>query len=195
MQQVVKYRDEDLCCPDFVDLSGQLPFRGSRPWATKFPPSGELRGSGKEAPEWVDPAAFNTISLGSSLTLDFEGSGLVPSSHRDFRESPYKEEFERFQFIASSLKRLQSTRQGFMLLGLLPMSERPIETTGIIREVLPARVFRVELPNGKLVIGHLPARLAELAEKLASCIRVDLELTPFDFEKARIVGLADNSDE
>ena len=82
-----------------------------------------------------------------------------------------------------------------MLLARLPMSERPIETTGVIREVLPARVFRVELPNGKLVIGHLPARLTGLAEKLASCIRVDLELTPFDFEKARIVGLADNSDE
>ena len=74
------------------------------------------------------------------------------------------------------------------------MSELPIMTTGIIREVLSGRVFRVELPNGKMVVGHLPGRLAGLAEELASSIRVDLEMTPFDFEKARIVGRSEKSD-
>ena len=74
------------------------------------------------------------------------------------------------------------------------MSEHPIMTTGIIREVLSTRVFRVELPNGKIVVGHLPGRLAGLAGELASNIRVDLEMTPFDFEKARIVGCVYSSD-
>ncbi len=76
-----------------------------------------------------------------------------------------------------------------------PMSEPPIVTTGVICEVLPDRVFRVELPNGKLVIGHLPGRLAGLAEELALRNRVHLELTPYDFEKARIVGPVNHSDE
>jgi len=75
------------------------------------------------------------------------------------------------------------------------MSEPPIVTTGVIREVLSGRVFRVELPNGKRVIGHLPGRLAGLAEGLASSSRVHLELTPYDFEKARIVGPVDQYDE
>lgn len=74
------------------------------------------------------------------------------------------------------------------------MPEAPIVTTGVIREVFSYRVFQVELPNGKLVIGHLPGRLAGLAEELVSSIQVDLEMTPFDFEKARIVGRVDNCD-
>ncbi len=68
------------------------------------------------------------------------------------------------------------------------MSEVPIETVGIVRENLPGEVFRVELPNGKLVYGHLPRRLAELAENLGPGQRVNLEMTPFDFDKARIAG-------
>ena len=96
--------------------------------------------------------------------------------------------------LVGSLKRLQSTHLGSMLPSRPPMSELPIMTTGVIREILSSRVFRVELPNGKLVIGHLPGRLAGLAEELASSIRVNLEMTPFDFEKARIVGRADNAD-
>ena len=75
-----------------------------------------------------------------------------------------------------------------------PMPEAPIVTTGVIREVLSGRTFRVEVPNGKLVIGHLPSRLVGLAGQLVSGISVDLEMTPFDFEKARIVGRANNSD-
>ena len=74
------------------------------------------------------------------------------------------------------------------------MPEAPIVTIGVIREVFSGRVFSVELPNGKLVIGHLPRRLAELAGELDSGIPVELEMTPFDFEKARIVGRDDNSD-
>ena len=75
------------------------------------------------------------------------------------------------------------------------MPEAPIETIGVIREALPGRVFRVELPNGKLIVGHLPRRLADLAEVLTFSDRVNLELTPYDFEKARIVGRIENPDE
>lgn len=70
------------------------------------------------------------------------------------------------------------------------MPEPPVQTIGLIREVLPRSVFQVELPNGKLVIGHLPRRLRHLADSLHPGDRVALEMTPYDFEKARIAGLA-----
>jgi translation initiation factor IF-1 len=75
------------------------------------------------------------------------------------------------------------------------MPEAPIQTVGVIREILPRGVYRVELPNGKLVVGHLPRRLAALAAQLAPTHRVDLEMTPYDLEKARIVGIADQAHE
>ena len=68
------------------------------------------------------------------------------------------------------------------------MPEAPIETVGVVREVLPGPVFHVELPNGKMVYGHLPRRLADLSSDLAAGERVMLQMTPFDFEKARIAG-------
>lgn len=70
------------------------------------------------------------------------------------------------------------------------MPEAPIQATGKINDLLPDRVFQVELPNGKLVVGHLPRRLAALAAELSTGDLVALEMTPYDFEKARIVGRA-----
>ncbi len=53
----------------------------------------------------------------------------------------------------------------------------------------------VELINGKLIVGHLPGRLADLASSLAPGVHVCLEMTPFDFEKGRISGIARHPDE
>jgi len=73
------------------------------------------------------------------------------------------------------------------------MPETPITTIGEIHDLLTDHVFRVELANGKLVVGHLPRRLAECADHLATGDLVALEMTPYDFEKARIVGRAPQS--
>lgn len=75
------------------------------------------------------------------------------------------------------------------------MPEAPIQTTGLIRKALGGHVFRVELPNGKVVVGHLPRRSAGLADSLSAGARVRLEMTPYDFEKARIAGLAPDDHE
>lgn len=72
------------------------------------------------------------------------------------------------------------------------MPEAPIQTIGVIREPLRGHVFHAEVPNGKLVVAHLPRRLADLADSLSTGDRVVLEMTPYDFEKARIVGRADD---
>lgn len=75
------------------------------------------------------------------------------------------------------------------------MPEPPIETIGTILSALPHNVFQVELKNGKLVIGHLPRRLADLGSSLSPKTRVHLEMTPFDFEKARIAGIVEENEE
>lgn len=71
------------------------------------------------------------------------------------------------------------------------MPEVPITTLGTIRELRagPQATYLVELPNGKVVTGHLPRRLSGLADELPVGTRVLLEMTPYDFEKARIAGL------
>ncbi|MDA0766943.1 MAG: hypothetical protein O3A92_08995 [Verrucomicrobia bacterium] len=70
------------------------------------------------------------------------------------------------------------------------MPEAPITAIGIVRAPIPPSAVEVELPNGKIVAGHLPKRLAALETQLSDGIRVHLEMTPYDFEKARIVGIA-----
>ncbi|HCQ37810.1 MAG: translation initiation factor IF-1 [Roseibacillus sp.] len=75
------------------------------------------------------------------------------------------------------------------------MPERPIETSGIIREARSDRVFGVELQNGKRIVGHLPGRLAKLGGSLRAGTNVWLEMTPFDFEKGRITGIVEDPDE
>lgn len=73
------------------------------------------------------------------------------------------------------------------------MPEAPITTIGMITEILGNTTCHVELPNGKVIIGHLPRRLNALAGTLSAGQRIHLELTPYDFEKARIAGIADHA--
>lgn len=74
------------------------------------------------------------------------------------------------------------------------MPETPITTIGIIRKQLGEFVFELSLPNGKVIPGHVPKRLNALLPEIIDGARVRLEMTPYDFEKARIVGLADSPD-
>ena len=70
------------------------------------------------------------------------------------------------------------------------MPEAPIVTTGTIVDHFRGPAYHVALPNGKVLVGHLPKRISHLADSLAPGARVRLEMTPYDFEKARISDLA-----
>lgn len=72
------------------------------------------------------------------------------------------------------------------------MPEQPILTIGEIIRPLENGAFQLTLPNGKVIPGHLPMRLSKLGDELKTGDRVNLEMTPYDFDKARIVGLADH---
>lgn len=63
-----------------------------------------------------------------------------------------------------------------------------IQADGRVIEVLSERLFRVELPNGHRIMGHVPRRMP-LGEggPQAGC-RVRVEMSPFDMSEGRIVN-------
>jgi len=67
------------------------------------------------------------------------------------------------------------------------MKDSPIVTQGKVISRRDDRTFNVELKNGKLIIGHTPKKLAEVRDEIKDGFTVTLEMTPFDFEKGRIV--------
>ena len=66
------------------------------------------------------------------------------------------------------------------------MADETIEVTGKIVTVLPGTMFRVELPNGHLVLGHISGKLRKHFIKLTTGDMVKMEMTPYDLDKARI---------
>ena len=68
------------------------------------------------------------------------------------------------------------------------MSEAAIETTGTVLERKGEILYRVELMNGKVVLGHLSKPLTDAKAELAEGSTVLLEMTPYDFDQARITG-------
>lgn len=65
-------------------------------------------------------------------------------------------------------------------------AEDPIVTEATVASVVAPRVFHVDLPNGKRVIAHVPARAAPSATTIRPGDIVVLEMTPYDFDHARI---------
>ncbi len=66
-------------------------------------------------------------------------------------------------------------------------SEKNIEIEGRIVDVLPGTMFRVELPNGHLVLAHISGKMRKRFIRLTAGDRVKMQMSPYDTEKARIV--------
>jgi len=62
----------------------------------------------------------------------------------------------------------------------------PITTTGEVLHIYSDRAFKVSLPNGKEVIAHPSKSMFSRKDEIVPGAKVSLEMTPFDFEKARI---------
>ena len=59
---------------------------------------------------------------------------------------------------------------------------------GRVEEVLPAAMFRVRLDNiEKLVLAHLSGRMRKNNIKVLLGDRVEMEFSPYDLSKGRIV--------
>lgn len=68
------------------------------------------------------------------------------------------------------------------------MSEAAIQTTGTILERKGEIIYRVELMNGKVVLGHLSKALTDGKAEFHDGAKILLELTPYDFDQGRILG-------
>ena len=62
-----------------------------------------------------------------------------------------------------------------------------IELDGVVKEVLPNTLFRVEVEGGRLVLCHLSGKMRIHFIKIMPGDRVRIEMTPYDKEKGRIV--------
>jgi translation initiation factor IF-1 len=65
--------------------------------------------------------------------------------------------------------------------------EAPLEVYGSIKQVFPSTTFSVELDNGHVILAHIAGRLRRHHIKILPGDRVDVELSPYDLTKGRIV--------
>lgn len=70
------------------------------------------------------------------------------------------------------------------------MPDATIHTVGKILENLNPVLYRVALPNGKEILAHLSKPLTEASAVFPQSANVVLEMTPYDFDQARILGAA-----
>ncbi len=71
------------------------------------------------------------------------------------------------------------------------MPDATIHTLGQVLENPGPVLYRVALPNGKVILAHLSKRLADAKTVFAPDDRVLLEFTPYDFDTARILDAAE----
>ncbi|MHB8140635.1 MAG: translation initiation factor IF-1 [Vulcanimicrobiaceae bacterium] len=65
--------------------------------------------------------------------------------------------------------------------------EEPLEVYGTITQIFPSTTFAVELENGHTILAHIAGRLRRHRIKILPGDRVDVEMSPYDLTKGRIV--------
>lgn len=63
-----------------------------------------------------------------------------------------------------------------------------LQVPGKVIEVLPGMTFRVELPNGHVVLAHVAKKLRTTFAPLVVGDPVRLEISSYDLDKGRIVS-------
>ena len=62
-----------------------------------------------------------------------------------------------------------------------------IEIEGVVVEILPNAMFKVELENGHIVLAHISGKLRMNFIKILPGDKVTLEMSPYVLSKGRIV--------
>jgi len=62
-----------------------------------------------------------------------------------------------------------------------------IEIEGKVVEPLPNAMFRVECPNGHLVLAHISGKMRRAHIRVLPGDQVKVELSPYDLRRGRIV--------
>jgi translation initiation factor IF-1 len=66
------------------------------------------------------------------------------------------------------------------------MKEEGIKLDGVVVELLPNAMFRVKLPNDKIVIGVISGKMRQNAIKILMGDTVEVEFSPYDLSRGRI---------
>ena len=66
------------------------------------------------------------------------------------------------------------------------MAKDVIRVDGIVRELLPNTMFRVELPNQHMVLAHISGKIRKNFIRILPGDKVKVELTPYDLSRGRI---------
>ncbi len=65
--------------------------------------------------------------------------------------------------------------------------EEVLELDGKVTKMLPDAMFKVELPNGKIILAHVSGKMRMHYIKILPGDRVKLQISPYSLDKARIV--------
>lgn len=68
------------------------------------------------------------------------------------------------------------------------MPDATVHTDAHVLAHLNGPLYRVSLPNGKTILAHLSKPLADEGAVFEPGVILRLELTPYDFDQARILG-------
>jgi translation initiation factor IF-1 len=69
----------------------------------------------------------------------------------------------------------------------MAVQKEVIKLVGTVVEALPNAQFRIELQNGHIIIGHMSGKMRKHYIRLVPGDKVEVELTPYDLTKGRIV--------
>jgi translation initiation factor IF-1 len=82
-------------------------------------------------------------------------------------------------------------RAGMVCIARAIMPDAAIHAEGLVLERRGAVLYRVSLPNGKVILAHLSKSLTTEGADFQVGDLLWLELTPYDFDYARILGKID----
>ena len=61
-----------------------------------------------------------------------------------------------------------------------------LKVDGVVKEVLPATMYRVELENGHTILAHISGKMRKYFIRIATGDRVQVEISTYDLTKGRI---------
>lgn len=61
-----------------------------------------------------------------------------------------------------------------------------IEIEGVVTDVLPNAMFKVELPNGHSILAHISGKLRMNFIRILVGDKVTVEMSPYDLTRGRI---------
>jgi len=65
--------------------------------------------------------------------------------------------------------------------------EQLIRTEGVVKELLPNTMFRVELPNKHRILAHISGKMRMNFIRILPGDKVTVEMSPYDLTKGRII--------